>query len=274
MAVSQNGWHEISTLGTDNELIPGTATRIRLRKGPAGYVLRHLAAFIDREIEDIDTATGKQRDDWGYAYRLIRGSKTQLSFHAFGLAEDLNALRHPLGAKNTWQPWQVARINHELATTYKSLIRWGENYTGRVDGMHFEIIGTPKEIDSLYHELLFSTAPPLTDIYRVTGVTYTSPARTVVVPASYPTSNAHVTPPAARPALVVSNTDQTPKGWVAFFQQLIAWESAWRRWRPLSPGHGYLSAECMAYARQLPKLKSVLSDGVVGKLTWAEAELL
>ena len=58
---------------------------------------------------------------------------------------DLNAVQHPLGVGGTWSPNQKTAINHYLEDewtdpkTGKVVIRWGENYTSRTDGMHFEI---------------------------------------------------------------------------------------------------------------------------------------
>src|SRR5690606_27057234 len=86
--------------------------------------------------EDIDNARGAL-DDWGYAERPIRGSSV-ISNHASGTAIDLNATKHPLGASGTFTSTQVTRIREILAVT-RNHVRWGGDYTGRKDEMHFEI---------------------------------------------------------------------------------------------------------------------------------------
>lgn len=135
MPRSQNGWSANDITQTDVQLIPGTKRKIRLRKGDAGWLLRRVAAFIDREVENIDEAT---QDDWGYAERPIRGSTTTLSNHASGTAIDVNATKHGLGVTGTWSAAEKAKIHAHLKE-YDGVIRWGEDYTGRKDGMHFEI---------------------------------------------------------------------------------------------------------------------------------------
>jgi hypothetical protein len=79
---------------------------------------------------------------WGYAYRNVRGADTP-SFHAGGLAIDLNAPQHPLGVdpRASFTPRQMTRIR-ALASKYG--LRWGGDYTGRKDGMHAEVI-LPRE---------------------------------------------------------------------------------------------------------------------------------
>ncbi len=135
MAVlSQNGW-----TGNDRSVIrtwtvPGTTTRVALRDGDCGLILTDLAAWFHRNVEPIDRG---QPDDWGYAERPIRGG-VELSNHASGTAIDLNATRHPLGRSGTFTAAQAARIRSRLRV-YGGVVRWGGDYSGRVDEMHFEI---------------------------------------------------------------------------------------------------------------------------------------
>nr|WP_276612341.1 peptidoglycan-binding protein [Kineococcus vitellinus] len=73
---------------------------------------------------------------WGYAYRAVRGSSSP-SFHAAGIAVDLNAPRHPLGARGTFSSRQAAEVRR-LAGHYG--LRWGGDYQRRADEMHVEVI--------------------------------------------------------------------------------------------------------------------------------------
>lgn len=135
MATSQNGYsaNDRSVIGSFT--VPGSTRRVSLRKGDTSVILLDLAGWMDAHIVPIDIGI---YDDWGYAERTIRGSSTTLSNHASGTALDYDAVQHPLGVRNTWTADQKRRINERLAL-YDGCIRWGENYTGRPDGMHFEI---------------------------------------------------------------------------------------------------------------------------------------
>ena len=75
-------------------------------------------------------------DDWGYAFRMTRGSEKILSNHSSGTAIDINAIRHPLGKANTFTREQ-SNIIKLLITKYG--LAWGGNYKKRKDEMHFEI---------------------------------------------------------------------------------------------------------------------------------------
>lgn len=137
MATSQNGYAANDVNLTSSRLIPGTDRKIRVRKGAAGDLLLWVASQFDRSVEDIDPGI---LDDWGYAERPIRGGVT-LSNHASGTAIDLNATRHPLGTdpRDNFTPGQIGVIRTIVNAT-EGCVRWGGDYTGRKDPMHFEIV--------------------------------------------------------------------------------------------------------------------------------------
>lgn len=135
MPTSQNGWPANDRSLVASRLVPGTALRLTVRKDAAGDLLLWVAQQFDLWVEDIDN-TG-QLDDWGYAERPVRGG-TALSNHASGTAIDLNAPRHPLGARGTFTATQVTDIRQILAET-GGAVRWGGDYRSRGDEMHFEI---------------------------------------------------------------------------------------------------------------------------------------
>jgi len=78
---------------------------------------------------------------WGYAPRLVRGSKSTWSNHAWGLAVDLNAPSNPM----TDNGRLVTNMPKWMSQLWKSYgFRWGGDYPGaRKDAMHFEYMGTP-----------------------------------------------------------------------------------------------------------------------------------
>lgn len=100
----------------------------------SAIILAHLALRFAERIE----RPSKTFDWWGWAYRDIRGS-SQVSNHASATAVDLNATQHPLGDSGTFTAKQVKQIRRDLRKVYKGTIRWGGDYNGRKDEMHFEM---------------------------------------------------------------------------------------------------------------------------------------
>ena len=95
-----------------------------------------IAAFCKEFHELIEPIDDGALDDWGYAFRMIRGSTDKLSNHSSGTAIDLNATKHPLGKVGTFPSEKVPMIR-ALAKKYG--LKWGGDYKGRIDEMHFEI---------------------------------------------------------------------------------------------------------------------------------------
>lgn len=138
---SQNGYWANRQDLLKTYTVPGSSVRLRLREGAPGEILVYLAERYHREVEPLDPP-GAIPDNWSYAEREIRGSTTTLSNHASGTAIDLRATRHPLGVRGTFTPAQVRAIRRILADL-DGCVRWGGDYTGRADEMHFEIDDDP-----------------------------------------------------------------------------------------------------------------------------------
>lgn len=139
MVASQNGWKANDPTVVSRRQVPGTNVALTVHNGPSGDLLLEVAAQFDRYVQDIDTARGATPDDWGYAERPIRGD-TVLSNHASGTAIDLNALKWPLGSNPlvNLSPPQIMRLRQILSAA-RGVVRWGGDYIGRLDPMHFEI---------------------------------------------------------------------------------------------------------------------------------------
>lgn len=146
MATSQNGFPALSAGSPALHAweAPGTGRSFILRRGSAGFLLVYLACWYNDVIKPIRLGVW---DDWGWAYRPIRND-SDLSNHASGTAMDIDATKHPLGVAGTFmftvlykgRRWVAKRlINRFLRRRLRNCIRWGENYDGRKDGMHFEI---------------------------------------------------------------------------------------------------------------------------------------
>lgn len=151
MASSQNGWpasDEPRTIGVEAYVVPGTQIKIRCSKKVAPLLINFCAEFN----MDVEKLEGKVYDDWGYAYRAIRGQEDagNLSNHASGTAVDLNSLKHPLGRRGTFTKEQEVKIR-ALAAKYG--LRWGGDYKNRADEMHFEINLSPLGVKAKIAEL-------------------------------------------------------------------------------------------------------------------------
>ena len=163
MSTSVNGW---PGLGSDSSTLhtwvirdadeATEVTKLRLRNGSAGFLLVHLAMWFDDRLEDLqDNYRDGALDDWGYAYRPVRGYSSSLSNHSSGTAVDLNATDHPLSARGTFTDEEEAMIQRRL-DFYDNCIRWGGDYTSRADEMHFEIDRTLSACERVARKLLDS----------------------------------------------------------------------------------------------------------------------
>jgi len=152
MATSQNGW-PVVTSGTSSTLVAIPRIVGRVRKGAVATVFAAFIERFDREVEDVDLG----RDDWGYAYRPVRGKASGYSNHASGTAVDLNATRHVLGKVNTFSANQRAALARLLKDF--PVIRWGGSYSGRKDEMHFEINASSAAVEALAKKLAGTATP-------------------------------------------------------------------------------------------------------------------
>jgi hypothetical protein len=76
-------------------------------------------------------AVGLDQYDGCYNFRNVRGA-SHLSMHSYGAAIDFDAAHNPLGATTGRMPPEVVAIFKAEGW------RWGGDYSGRKDWMHFE----------------------------------------------------------------------------------------------------------------------------------------
>jgi len=142
MATSYNGW----TASPDPRAIGVVPMRVGAAVFPAGVrggdsatILAYVARRFHSEVEALYTP-----GCWGYAYRQNRNA-SNLSVHAAGMAIDCNAPSHPNGVRGTFTNTQLGAIRRIVADC-GGVVRWGGDFTGTPDEMHFEIIGTPEQV--------------------------------------------------------------------------------------------------------------------------------
>ncbi len=201
MATSQNGWPANDANVIAAYTVPGSKVKVALRRGDVSVILLHLAAWFNANVEQL-----RQSDTGGYNPRPIRGSETT-SNHASGTAIDMRWNDHPLSAVNTFTDAQEQVIRAQLKR-YEGVVRWGGDYRGRKDEMHWEInkgtaetrriadklraqarqqedgMATPEETRTIVREELaaFGRRDPLATLYARSGE---QQARMAAVPAQF-----------------------------------------------------------------------------------------
>jgi hypothetical protein len=124
-----NGWAEANVVSVP---IPQLGKNVAFHRKCADQLVQLFSAWDQAGlIGNIITWEGS----WNP--RFVRGSKTNLSNHAFATAFDINAKWNPMGTPSAAEG-EYGNVQ-ALASIAKSLgWRWGGDYVGRPDGMHFE----------------------------------------------------------------------------------------------------------------------------------------
>lgn len=134
MANSQNGWPVVGKAACDQGPFLGVTFPNGILAGDVATIARWQLARYVALVEPLKAGTC-----WGWFDRAIRGATTK-SNHASATAWDINADKYPLGA----QPEDVmsaAKIKacRQIVNESGGVLRWGGNYSGRKDVMHWEI---------------------------------------------------------------------------------------------------------------------------------------
>lgn len=135
MVNSQNGWPAsenraeiaVAAFKVGSVEFPGG-----VRTGPVAAVLAYLVAQFHARVEPLVEGWC-----WGHYFREVTGGGS-VSNHGSGTAVDINAPRHGYGDVNTFTVAQRRTIRAILKEVNSS-VRWGGDYTGTKDEMHFEI---------------------------------------------------------------------------------------------------------------------------------------
>lgn len=135
MPNSQNGWPaspDRRAIGVEHFEVAGVAFPGGIKAGDVATVFRYVLEQFNDRVEILVEGWC-----WGHAYRPVTAG-TALSNHASGTAADVNAPRHPYGKSMTFTAVQRARIR-AILDEVDNVVRWGGDYTGVRDEMHFEI---------------------------------------------------------------------------------------------------------------------------------------
>ena len=146
---SYNGWpasKDQAEIGVKSFRVEGPELKIRVCEKVAPLLIGFAVEF-NKLIEPLEAGP---LDDWGYAYRDVRGVPGKISNHSSGTAIDLNATRHALGKIGTFE---LAKVPMIRALAKKYGLFWGGDYRNRKDEMHFEISVSPAKAVELIKKL-------------------------------------------------------------------------------------------------------------------------
>jgi peptidoglycan hydrolase-like protein with peptidoglycan-binding domain len=158
MTTSQNGWPaspDKAALGIVNPTVPNTNVKFPqgVLAGDVATVLMYVASQFHHNVEPLVAGSC-----WGYYYKKIEDSNT-ISNHASGTAIDINAESHPMGRSGTFRPAQVVQIR-KILSFCGGVVRWGGDYTGRKDEMHWEINTNAAAVSRLAQRIKLATPDP------------------------------------------------------------------------------------------------------------------
>ncbi len=161
MATSYNGWPASrypSAIGINANWAPlGHRFPAGIKGGDVETVFTHLVHQLHNRVEPIQWyAPG---DEWGYNYRVNVNNPSSLSCHASGTAIDYNATRHPNGRRGTFTSAQVRAIR-EIQGELGGVIKWGGDFGGTPDEMHFEINASAAKVAEVARRLRAGGPPP------------------------------------------------------------------------------------------------------------------
>lgn len=151
MPNSQNGWPVVGPDKIDRRPINGHNYPNGFLAGDVYRAFTWLFTQLDQRVESVNE--GSPPDEWGYYVKNIEGSNT-ISNHASGTAGDYNASQHGMGgsAHAGYTETQVTEI-HSILVEADGIFRWGGDFSGRKDPMHFEIVKGPSAVHAFILKL-------------------------------------------------------------------------------------------------------------------------
>lgn len=158
MALTRLGWDVLEP--GSNRLTNLSWITGKVRNGDAYTILNELGRRFNSEVETI-----RKEWSWGYAKRPVRGASAP-SEHSAGVGVDFNAPAHGLGLSGTFSSSQVRAI-HKILDDLDGAVRWGGDYAGRKDEMHFELQGGVAKLAAVVKKINGGTIKPVGNVKPV-----------------------------------------------------------------------------------------------------------
>lgn len=143
MPTTDNGWPASPSLPIRPFVIAGVAFVPGLADNDDVHtVLGYVLTQFHERVEPLHAGWC-----WGFAYRANVNSPNSLSRHSGGIAVDANAPAHPNGVPtaHTFSAKQIDEV-HQILDEVAGAVRWGGDYNGNPDAMHFEINVTAAQL--------------------------------------------------------------------------------------------------------------------------------
>ncbi len=175
MTTSYNGWPastNAAAIGIDKGARARGSTIAfppGVKGGDVEVVLMYVAGELHRRVEPAGEGC------WGYNYRKNRNANN-LSCHASGTAFDWNAPKHPNGKGGTFSPAKVKVIRAILAEV-GGVVKWGGDFGGTKDEMHFEIHGDAAAVKKVADHLRRPVAKPAAKVAQPKASWFTKPLK-------------------------------------------------------------------------------------------------
>jgi hypothetical protein len=146
---AQNGWPVVDRVKLDQGPFHGITFPNGILAGDVGIIARWQ---LRRYVADVEPLRAGQC--WGWLVKKIDGGGSY-SNHSAGCAWDINAQRHPMGrppsASMTARQISACRV---IVHDSGNVLRWGGDYTGRKDTMHWEVVGSVAAANRLATKIL------------------------------------------------------------------------------------------------------------------------
>lgn len=160
MTTSQNGW-TVDTSGARQDrgpLVRDVTVPNGVLAGDVAVVFRWLAREYESRVERLVKGTC-----WGWYVKKIEGSSS-ISNHASGTAVDFNADAHPMGQDpaSSFSAKKIAACR-AIVDEAGGVLRWGGDYSGRKDGMHWEIHASAAKVKQFADKIREGDDMPLSD---------------------------------------------------------------------------------------------------------------
>lgn len=138
---SQNGWPVVGKSACDQGPFLGVTFPNGILVGDVATIARWQLGQYVATVEPLRSGTC-----WGWFDKPIEGSAVT-SNHASATAWDINADQHPMGtpASQSMSTREVAACRAIVAAA-AGVLRWGGDYSGRPDPMHWEINAGPDQV--------------------------------------------------------------------------------------------------------------------------------
>jgi hypothetical protein len=138
VTTSQNGWPVVGKAQCDQGPFLGVHFPNGILHGPVAAIAVWQMRRYAATVEPIKTP-----GCWGWYVKKIEGSH-EYSNHSSATAWDINAPAHPMGtaAAHSFSSSQIANCR-AIVDASSEVLRWGGDYKGRPDPMHWEIDKTP-----------------------------------------------------------------------------------------------------------------------------------